>query len=65
MVQADGVWKGARLAELEDRVSGEVSDQLGLDLWDVHVPMLDLMDVLAVDADERLFRQTSYPATAS
>lgn len=59
VILADKVWKGVRVAELEDRISVEISDELDLDLWDVHVSMLDLLDALAAGADERLSWQTA------
>ncbi len=62
VILADKVWKGSRLPELEERIAGGVATRVGLEVWDVYVPLLDLLDEVAASADQRLAWQRLYPA---
>lgn len=53
---ADKLWKGARIAALEERVLHVMSTQMGRDRWEWFTPFDDLCESIAEGAKERLNR---------
>lgn len=53
---ADKLWKGARVAPLEERVIDQVADQLGVGRWDVFVALDTAFEEIAAGGAERLAR---------
>ncbi|MEM6996625.1 MAG: HD domain-containing protein [Myxococcota bacterium] len=51
---ADKLWKGKRVAALEQRVIEQLASESGHDRWDVLVAADDLFERVAADADRRL-----------
>ena len=54
VILADKVWKGYRNSELEERVALMLSGQAGLDYGDVYPALLDLCELVANGAEQRL-----------
>lgn len=58
---ADKIWKGKRVADLEDLVVGRLAATAGIEPWRAFADLDDILDRLAADADRRLAYQASYP----
>jgi putative nucleotidyltransferase with HDIG domain len=58
---ADTVWKGKRVAGLEDLVLGRLAEATGAQRWQAFVDLDEILERLAGPADERLAFQASYP----
>lgn len=56
---ADKLWKGKRVADLEELLVRRVTTDLGLDYWEVFQCMDDCFEAIADRADERLERSRS------
>lgn len=61
---ADKVWKGARIAELEQRLVDSVAAATGRPAWEVFLELDDVLGRLAADADHRLAFQAAHPLRA-
>ena len=53
---ADKLWKGARVAELEELVIDRAAGAAGRDRWDLHVDLDTIFESVASGADGRLSR---------
>lgn len=53
---ADTLWKGRRVAELQQRVQQRLHQQLGGDAWAIWLALDDLCESIAADGDQRLLR---------
>lgn len=62
---ADKVWKGKRVADLEQLVIDRLTVATGRPLWEVFLDLDDILDRLAADADHRLAFQASHPVAES
>jgi HD domain-containing protein len=62
---ADKIWKGKRLAELEDRLVQRVSNTSVDARWQVFMRLDDILDVIGQGAGERLAFQARHPVTAA
>lgn len=51
---ADKIWKGKRVAELEEKVCALISNQLELDYWEVYQTLEPILDEIGLAAQERL-----------
>ena len=58
---ADKCWKGKRVPDLETKVVDEIVRQTGKNRWEVFLSVDDIIERLAVDADERLAWQAQFP----
>ncbi|MBK1787318.1 HD domain-containing protein [Prauserella cavernicola] len=58
---ADKVWKGKRVAELENLVTASLATAGGQQPWEVFLALDDILDRIAADADSRLAFQAGYP----
>ncbi|MET8574464.1 HD domain-containing protein [Streptomyces sp. NPDC005012] len=59
---ADKVWKGRRVADLEDLVVARLAAATGRAAWEEFAALDDLVTALGEDADARLRFQASFPA---
>lgn len=57
---ADKLWKGKRVAELEDRVIDAVAILLNNDRWDIFGQLDDRFELIASSGDERLVRSRTW-----
>lgn len=64
VIAADKVWKGKRVAELEERLIGELAELAGVEFWSCWRVIDGLLEALAENADERLAWQQRFPARA-
>lgn len=55
---ADKLWKGARVAELEELVIDRAAAAIGRDRWDIYTELDGIFETVAAGADERLFRSS-------
>ncbi len=53
---ADKLWKGKRIAQLEERVIKIVAEQAGMDLWAVYPSLDEAFEAIAGAGDNRLSR---------
>lgn len=53
---ADKLWKGVRVADLEERVIDTIASRLGKDRWDVFPALSDAFDEIAALGPDRLER---------
>lgn len=51
---ADNLWKGKRVAELEERIIREVAGLSGRELWPLYTELDDLFEFIAGEGDKRL-----------
>ncbi|MGF1427964.1 HD domain-containing protein [Kitasatospora sp. LaBMicrA B282] len=58
---ADKVWKGKRVAELEDLVVAELVRAAGAPVWEEFLRLDDELTRIAAGAEERLAYQAGYP----
>jgi hypothetical protein len=58
---ADNVWKGKRVADLEDRLRDHLAAATGLPPWEAYLALDDVLSGLAATADRRLAFQNFYP----
>jgi hypothetical protein len=58
---ADKVWKAKRVPDLEQLVVGHLAAATGQEPWEAFMAIDDMLDRIAVDADQRLAFQSSYP----
>jgi hypothetical protein len=58
---ADKVWKGKRVADLEDVVVDRLAAVTGRERWSVFLELDGILDRIAADADRRLAFQATYP----
>jgi hypothetical protein len=58
---ADKIWKGKRVADLEDLVITQLAASCGVERWQAFADLDDILDHLAADAGERLAYQASFP----
>ncbi|MEV0723646.1 HD domain-containing protein [Micromonospora purpureochromogenes] len=58
---ADKVWKGKRVAELEQLVVNRLARATGSEPWQAFMDLDDILTRLAADADRRLAFQASHP----
>ena len=58
---ADNLWKGKRLAELEDRFVKTVCASTGKETWEVFAEFDQICESLASEADARLAWQAGFP----
>lgn len=57
---ADKIWKGSRVAELEDLVAAKISQSSALEKWEAYLLLDDIIQKIANDADERLAWQNQF-----
>lgn len=62
---ADKVWKGKRVADLEDLVVDRLAAVTGRERWSVFLELDEILDRLAADADRRLAFQARHPVRDS
>ncbi|MFD9570176.1 HD domain-containing protein [Streptomyces sp. NPDC059982] len=60
---ADKVWKGKRVADLEDRLTARLAVASGTEPWAAFLALDDALTALADGAPARLAFQSAYPAT--
>lgn len=58
---ADSIWKGKRLAELEDLVVARLTAASGREKWDEFLELDQVLTEIGDGADERLAYQMAYP----
>lgn len=58
---ADKVWKGKRVAELEQLVVNRLARATGTEAWQAFMDLDDILTRLAADADRRLAFQADHP----
>lgn len=56
---ADKLWKGKRVAELEQKVVSLIATRLGLDEWQILIQLDTVFETIAADGDQRLARSRS------
>ncbi|MFD7626748.1 HD domain-containing protein [Streptomyces sp. NPDC059851] len=61
---ADKIWKGKRVADLEDLLSARLSAASGTEPWEEFLALDDFLTALADTAAARLAFQSAYPAFA-
>ncbi|MCB9684961.1 MAG: HD domain-containing protein [Alphaproteobacteria bacterium] len=59
---ADKLWKGKRVADLEERAVRLLAEASGRDFWDVWSVVDAVFDGVAVSGDERLARSMLHPS---
>lgn len=57
---ADKIWKGSRVAELEDLVAAKISQASALEKWEAYLLLDDIIQKIASDADKRLAWQNQF-----
>ena len=57
---ADKIWKGSRVAELEDLVAAKFSQASALEKWEAYLLLDDIIQKIASDADKRLVWQNQF-----
>ena len=57
---ADKIWKGSRVAELEDLLAQKISDACALSKWQAYLALDDIIQKIACDADKRLAWQNQF-----
>jgi HD domain len=57
---ADKVWKGKRVADLEQKVVDRIVESTGREPWQAFMELDDILDRLAAGADQRLAFQASH-----
>lgn len=57
---ADKIWKGNRVAELEDLVAAKISQASALEKWEAYLLLDDIIQKIASDADKRLAWQNQF-----
>ncbi|WP_327003021.1 HD domain-containing protein [Dactylosporangium sp. NBC_01737] len=60
---ADKIWKGQRVAGLEDLVVDRIAAATGQPRWQAFLSLDEILDDLATDADQRLAFQSAYSAS--
>ncbi|MGI5240102.1 HD domain-containing protein [Dactylosporangium sp. CA-139066] len=58
---ADAIWKGQRVADLEDLLVDRIAAATGQPRWQAFHGLDEILDNVATDADQRLAFQASYP----
>ena len=58
---ADKIWKGQRVADLEDLLVDQIAAATGQPRWQAFLSLDEILDDLVGDADERLAFQATYP----
>jgi putative nucleotidyltransferase with HDIG domain len=58
---ADKIWKGERVAGLEQKVVDHIARATGQEPWQAYLDLDDILDRLAADADRRLAFQAGHP----
>ena len=53
---ADKLWKGVRVAYLEERVIDAIASRLGKSRWDLYTSLADVFDEIASAGPDRLER---------
>jgi len=61
---ADKVWKGKRVADLEDLVVARLAAECDIERWQAFAELDDVLDQLAAGADQRLAYQARHPVSA-
>ncbi|PXY02564.1 phosphohydrolase [Marinifilum breve] len=54
---SDKIWKGKRIAELEEKVGKIISDNLNIDYWEVYVKLDEILVKLSNKSDELILWQ--------
>ena len=57
---ADKIWKGSRVAELEDLVASKISQASALEKWEAYLLLDDIIQKIASGADKRLAWQNQF-----
>ena len=57
---ADKIWKGSRVADLEDLVAAKISQASALEKWKAYLLLDDIIQKIASDADKRLAWQNRF-----
>ena len=57
---ADKIWKGSRVADLEDLVAAKISQASALEKWEVYLLLDDIIQKIASGADKRLAWQNQF-----
>lgn len=57
---ADKIWKGSRVAELEDLLAQKISDACAMEKWAAYLALDDIIQKIACDADKRLAWQNQF-----
>lgn len=57
---ADKIWKGSRVAELEDLVAAKISQASALEKWEAYLLLDDIIQKIASGADKRLAWQNQF-----
>ena len=57
---ADKIWKGSRVAELEDLVASKISQTSALEKWEAYLLLDDIIQKISSDADKRLAWQNQF-----
>lgn len=57
---ADKIWKGSRVAELEDLVVSKISQASALEKWEAYLLLDDIIQKIASGADKRLAWQNQF-----
>lgn len=57
---ADKIWKGSRVAELEDLVAAKISQASVLEKWEAYLLLDDIIQKIASGADKRLAWQNQF-----
>lgn len=64
VITADKVWKGKRVAQLEERLASILAELGELEFWSCWQALDGLLEAMAQGADERLSWQQQFPARA-
>lgn len=56
----DKIWKGSRVADLEDLVAAKISQASALEKWEAYLLLDDIIQKIASDADKRLAWQNQF-----
>ena len=59
---ADKIWKGSRVAELEDLAAAKIATVTNRERWKVFRSLDTIIQVIARDSDKRLFFQNNFSA---
>ena len=57
---ADKIWKGSRVAELEDLIAEKISKSCAMEKWAAYLALDDIIQKIASDADKRLAWQNQF-----
>ena len=57
---ADKIWKGSRVAELEDLAASKIFQASALEKWEAYLLLDDIIQKIASDADKRLAWQNQF-----